>query len=84
MIDREEFRKRFDTFVADLGDGRSSEEIGGDENLFDAGVLDSFSVIRLIRLIDDTVGRPIDLDEASIDSFATFNRIYDKFVATPA
>ena len=84
MVDRDEFRNRFDTFVADLGDGRSSEGIAGDENLFDAGVLDSFSVIKLIRLIEDMVGRPIDLDEASIDSFATFDLIYQKFAATPA
>ncbi len=84
MVGRDEFRNRFDTFVAELGDGRSTEGIGGDDNLFDAGVLDSFSVIKLIRLIEDLAGHPIDLDEASIDSFATFNLIYQKVVAAPA
>ncbi len=84
VVDRSEFRSRFDAFVADLGDGRSSAGVGDEENLFDAGVLDSFSVIKLIRFIEGMVGRPIDLDEASIDSFATVDLIYDKFVARPA
>lgn len=79
-ISREEFDDRFEEFARELNDGRSVADVGGDENLFDAGVLDSFSVVKLIRLLEQMVGGPIDLTEASIESFATTNLIYRTFV----
>ncbi|EGX59857.1 hypothetical protein SZN_10613 [Streptomyces zinciresistens K42] len=80
VVSRGEFDAEFAAFVGGLGDGRTMTGVGGDDNLFDAGVLDSFSVIKLIALIENLVGRPIDLEQATIDIFATTDRIYGTFV----
>lgn len=79
-VSRSEFDAEFAAFVSALGDGRSMSGVGGDDNLFDIGVLDSFSVIKLIALIENLVGRPIDLEQATIETFATTNLIYGTFV----
>lgn len=81
VVSRSEFDAELAAFVSRLGDGRSMSGVGGDENLFDAGVLDSFSVIKLITLIENLVGRPIDLEQATIEIFATTDRIYGTFVS---
>ncbi|MFV0136398.1 hypothetical protein ACLGIH_24855 [Streptomyces sp. HMX87] len=82
VVSRSEFDAEFAAFVSGLGDGRSMSGVGGDENLFDAGVLDSFSVIKLIALIENLVGRPIDLEQAAIETFATTDLIYGTFVSS--
>ena len=81
VVSRSEFDAEFAAFVGKLDNGRGRSGIGGDENLFDAGVLDSFSVIKLIALIERLVGQPIDLEQATIETFATTNLIYDTFVS---
>ncbi|MEU3523137.1 hypothetical protein AB0E62_04595 [Streptomyces sp. NPDC038707] len=79
-VSRSEFDAEFAAFVSALGDGRTMSGVGGDDNLFDIGVLDSFSVIKLIALIESLAGRPIDLEQATIETFATTDLIYGTFV----
>src|ERR671914_1133920 len=81
VVGRTEFDAEFAEFVGGLGEGRSMAGIGGDDNLFDAGVIDSFSVIKLIALIENLVGRSIDLEQVTIETFATTNMIYRTFVS---
>ena len=81
VVGRAEFDAEFAQFVGGLGEGRTMAGIGGDDNLFDAGVLDSFSVVKLIALIENLVGRSIDLEQATIETFATTNLIYRAFVS---
>jgi acyl carrier protein len=80
VVSRSEFDAELAAFVDGLGDGRSMSDVAGDENLFDAGVLDSFSVIKLIAFVEGVVGRPIDLERATIDTFATADLIFRSFV----
>jgi acyl carrier protein len=80
MLDRTEFTSRFGEFVSGVDEERSIATLGPDDNLFDAGVLDSFTVVKVIVFLEHLVGRPVDLQEASIESFASLNSIYDNFV----
>ncbi|MGX7825345.1 acyl carrier protein [Actinokineospora sp. 24-640] len=80
MVGRDEFAKRFEEFVTGVDPERSLAGVGPDDNLFDAGVLDSFTVVKVIVFLEELTGAPIDLGEASIESFATLNGIYDTFV----
>ena len=81
MLDRAEFTSRFGEFVASIDPDRSLATVGPDDNLFDAGVLDSFTVVKVIVFLEELVGEPIDLQEASIESFASLNSIYATFVS---
>lgn len=80
MLTRREFDTAFADFAAQDGRGRSMEGVGPGDNLFDAGVLDSFSVVRLIAFLERITGKSIDLDGASIESFASSNLIFQTFV----
>ena len=81
MLDRAEFTSRFGDFIAAIDEERSVTTVGPDDNLFDAGVLDSFTVVKVIVFLEELVGRPIDLQDASIESFASLNSIYTTFVS---
>lgn len=80
VVSRGDFDAELAAFVEELGDGRSMAGVAGDRNLFDAGVLDSFSVVKLIAFVEGLVGRSIDLDQATIETFATADLIYNTFV----
>ncbi|PRY30503.1 hypothetical protein [Pseudosporangium ferrugineum] len=82
MIERSQFISAFEEFVAGIGPDRSITALQPGDNLFDAGVLDSFTVVRVIVFLEELLGRPVDLDDAGIDSFATMDSIYGTFVAT--
>jgi acyl carrier protein len=81
MLDRAEFTSNFAKFIAGIDTERSIDAVGPDDNLFDAGVLDSFTVVKVIVFLENLVGQPVDLQGATIDSFATLNDIYNNFVA---
>lgn len=80
MLDRMEFTSRFGEFISGVDQDRSVGTVGPDDNLFDAGVLDSFTVVKVIVFLERLLGRPVDLQDASIESFASLNSIYDTFV----
>lgn len=81
MLDRTGFTATFAEFIAGIDAEQPVAEVGPKDNLFDAGVLDSFSVVKVIVFLENLVGRPVDLQAASIESFATMDDIYDNFVA---
>jgi acyl carrier protein len=81
MLSRERFVIEFRGFVEGLGRDRSAAGIGVADNLFDAGVLDSFTVVKVIVFIEELTGSPVDLEEASIESFSTMESIFTNFVA---
>ena len=81
MLDLAEFTSNFSEFIAGIDAEQSIVAVGPDDNLFDAGVLDSFNVVKVIVFLENLVGQPVDLQGATIDSFATLNDIYNNFVA---
>lgn len=84
MIGRDEFAKRFEEFITGVDPERSLAGVGPSDNLFDAGVLDSFTVAKVIIFLEHLVGGQIDLSEASIESFSTVDSIYETFVGHAA
>jgi acyl carrier protein len=81
MLDRDEFTSAFADFIAGIDAERSIPTVRPGDNLFDAGVLDSFTVMRVIVFLENLVDRPVDLQDANIESFATIDDIYKNFVA---
>ena len=83
-MDFNDFVKRFEEFVTEVDPDRSLSGAGPHDNLFDLGVLDSFTVVRVIVFLEELTGSPIDLGQADIESFSTIDRIYQTFVAHAA
>lgn len=81
QVGREEFVREFGAWVKELNPDIDPSELRADENLFDAGVLDSFSVLRVIMFVEQLRGAEVDLEEANIESFSSLDRIYETFIA---
>ncbi|MFC9636276.1 hypothetical protein ACFTY8_45615 [Streptomyces mirabilis] len=53
------------------------EGLGHDDNLFDLGLVTSFSVIRMIVFIESLTGCSLDLSEHDIENFYTMRGLWD-------
>ncbi|MER5276915.1 hypothetical protein ABT025_14285 [Streptomyces sp. NPDC002809] len=53
------------------------EGLGHDDNLFDLGLVTSFSVIRMIVFIETLTGCSLDLAEHDIENFYTMRGLWD-------
>ncbi|MDX3457443.1 hypothetical protein PV396_36735 [Streptomyces sp. ME02-8801-2C] len=53
------------------------ESLGHDDNLFDLGLVTSFSVIRMIVFIETLTGCSLDLAEHDIESFYTMRGLWE-------
>ncbi|MFF1508216.1 phosphopantetheine-binding protein [Streptomyces sp. NPDC058326] len=73
-----EFRSFLSTFELDV----DLATVTAEDNLFDQGVLDSFSVLRVIALVERLRGEPVDLEHAGIESFASISTIYESFIVS--
>ena len=62
-----------DFIVEDIlyGDG----EIDPDEDLFEAGILDSMTFLRLMEFLDQRFGVVTDMGDMAMDRFNTVNRV---------
>jgi len=60
----------------DAGRDVSQVVIEPDTNLFDLGVVTSFSIIRLILFIEELTGTAIDLSNEELDQFYTLGGLY--------
>lgn len=52
-------------------------ELGPDDNLFDLGLVTSFTIIRLIVFVEELTGQSIDLAEHDLENFYTLRGLYD-------
>jgi acyl carrier protein len=50
-------------------------EIDPDEDLYEAGVLDSMSFLRLIEFLEQRFGVVTDMEDMHMDRFNTVNRV---------
>ena len=79
-MERDAFYKAISEFIADLAAERTGEAvttaIGEDENLFDLGLVNSFTIIQMIVYLEELTGISIDLSEHSLESFYTIRGIY--------
>ncbi|MEU9294621.1 phosphopantetheine-binding protein [Streptomyces sp. NPDC048266] len=80
-ITRDAFDTEFRTFLSTFELDVDLATVTADDNLFDQGVLDSFSVLRVIVLVERLRGEPVDLEHAGIESFASISTIYESFIA---
>lgn len=53
------------------GDG----EVDPDEDLFEAGVLDSMTFLRLLEFLDQRFGVEVHMGDITMDRFNTVNRV---------
>ena len=81
---RDHFSNQFRTWLAEFNPDADPAGLSPEENLFDAGVLDSFSVVSVVMFVEKFRGSELNLEEASIESFSSLDRIYETFIAVPA
>lgn len=81
---RDDFSNQFRAWLAEFNPEVDPADISDQENLFDAGVLDSFSVVSVVMFVEKFRGSELNLEEASIEAFSSLNQIYESFIAVPA
>ncbi|MFD4372967.1 phosphopantetheine-binding protein [Streptomyces sp. NPDC058486] len=81
VITRDTFDQEFRAFLSTFDLDVDPATVTADDNLFDQGVLDSFSVLKVIVLVERLRGEPVDLENAGIESFASISTIYESFLA---
>jgi acyl carrier protein len=83
-VDRDDFfaqlRKFLATLAADSGQP-FPETLDPDANLFDLGLVTSFTVIRMILFVEDLTDRAIDMADHEPESFYTLSGIYNLVTA---
>lgn len=81
---RDDFSNQFRTWLAEFNPEVDPAALSSGDNLFDTGVLDSFSVVSVVMFVEKFRGSELNLEEASIESFSSLDRIYETFIAVPA
>ncbi len=81
---RDDFANQFRAWLAEFNPDVDPAGLADGENLFDAGVLDSFSVVSVVMFVEKFRGSELDLEAASIESFSSLDQIYETFIAVPA
>ena len=81
-MDRETFYQSIKEFLRTQSPDKEIDPIGEHDNLFDAGLLDSFNMIYLILFIEELSQKEIQLERYSPHHFHTIQRIFDEVVAT--
>ena len=80
-MQRDEFDKQVQEFLrainAEAGNHEFPAVIGPDDNLFDMGLVTSFSVIRMIVFIEEISGTTIELSDHELERFYTLRGLYD-------
>lgn len=79
-MNRDEFTAQVADYLrkvnAEADDTEFPVEVGLDDNLFDLGLVTSFSVIRMIVFIEDLAGCTIELGEHELEVFYTLRGLY--------
>ncbi|HET6612023.1 MAG TPA: hypothetical protein VFG83_08550 [Kofleriaceae bacterium] len=80
-MERAVFDHNVRQFITENCAGSPAGDIRGDENLFNAGLLQSFKLPKLIRFLGEQRGEPVDLTTVTMESFYTIDRMYHDFIA---
>jgi acyl carrier protein len=75
------FYDRLRAFLAEHRPDLPGDDIEPGTQLWDAGYLDSFALIETISLLEEIVGRPIEISADDLPSFFTMKDMYLAFVA---
>jgi aryl carrier-like protein len=80
---REDFyravREMLGSMNAEEGEAAAAAEIGENENLFDAGLLTSFSLVHLVARLRESIGVSIDFSTRQMEDFFTLRSLYGVF-----
>jgi acyl carrier protein len=80
IVERDAFCKGISEFITGLAEkrigGPVAAAIGEDANLFDLGLVDSFTIIQMIVYLEELTGISIDLSAHDLESFYTIRGIY--------
>lgn len=80
-VPRAEFDRAFRAFLAELNPEVDVAGLTGADNLFTVGALNSLDVGRVVGLLEDLRGAEVDLEDATIEAFATMDGIYSHYLA---
>ncbi len=80
-MDEQEFHAKLIGFLRETEPAGAGATPGPDDNLFNLGLLESFSIPRVIQFLEELSGRPLALERAGIDAFLTSRSIYAAFIA---
>jgi hypothetical protein len=79
-MDRDSFTRAMRDFIRLVsGESAESAEVPTDLNLFDAGLLESFKLPRLVAFLTEELQLPVDLTQVGFESFYTIDRMYATF-----
>ena len=79
-MDRDEFYDRIRAFIREPRPGRDAVTdvpVDEDDNLFDLGLVNSFSMVRLLVHIEELLGVQVDVTQHEPESFFTLRGMYD-------
>jgi acyl carrier protein len=81
-MERQVFYKTISEFITGLALGQDAgpatvTAIGEDDNLFDRGLVNSFTIIQMIIFLEKLTGISIDLSAHDLEAFYTVRGIYD-------
>ncbi|GLW55052.1 hypothetical protein [Kitasatospora phosalacinea] len=60
------------------------DSLDADDNLFDLGLMSSFSTIRVLVFLEQLTGRAVDIADHDIEEFYTMRGLYGLFAAETA
>jgi acyl carrier protein len=87
-MERSEFYDSLRAFVRRSAEERSVDvpvtDIDEDANLFDLGLVNSFSMVALLMHVEELLGGHIDVAEHEPETFFTLRGMYDSLVAQGA
>lgn len=79
-MEPEPFYKAMREFIIGLAAERTGEPvtmvIGEDDNLFDLGLVNSFTIIQMIVFLEELTGVSVDLSEHELETFYTLRGTY--------
>jgi hypothetical protein len=79
VIDESAFYEQLTEFLRTLNAEDGTEfpaALAPDDNLFDLGLVNSFSTIRMIVFVEELTGAPIDVAEHDLEAFYTMRGLF--------
>lgn len=88
-MEREQFYREVVGFLGRLATETGAETppaagIDPDDNLFDLGLVNSFSMIRMIVFVEELTSVPVDLADHDLETFYSLRGLYDVVYGTEA
>jgi acyl carrier protein len=77
-MDRDTFISELRGFLAELNpaDAEQAAALGPTDNLFDKGLVSSFTMVRLIVFVQQLTGVPVEVQGRPLEDFYTLDGLY--------